>query len=84
MRTLIEKNRIYNEAKDNIFEEIHYMNETFYYCESHCLTLKANIAGTPIPMSKLVKDVGVQTDNTFSPSTQCTQLQIKPDDRPSW
>ncbi len=28
-------------------------------------------SGTPIPVSKLVKDLGVQTDNMFSPSTQC-------------
>ncbi len=29
-------------------------------------------SGTPIPVPKLVKDLGVQTDNMFSPSAQCT------------
>ncbi len=27
---------------------------------------------TNIPLSKLVKDLGVQTDNVLSPSAQCT------------
>ncbi len=29
-------------------------------------------SGTPIPVSTIVKDLGVQTDNMFSPSAQCT------------
>ncbi len=29
-------------------------------------------SGTPIPVSTLVKDLGVQTDNMFSHSAQCT------------
>ncbi len=29
--------------------------------------------GNPIPVPKLVKDLGVQTDNVFSPSAQCTE-----------
>ncbi len=28
---------------------------------------------TPIPVSNLVKDLGSQTDNMFSPSAQCTE-----------
>ncbi len=32
---------------------------------------------TPIPVSTLVKDLGVQTDNMFSPSTQCTEYANK-------
>ncbi len=31
-------------------------------------------SGTPIPVSTKVKDLGVQTDNMFSPSAQCTEL----------
>ncbi len=30
-------------------------------------------SGAPIPVSTLVKDLGVQTDNMFSPSAQCTE-----------
>ncbi len=30
-------------------------------------------SGTPIPVSTLFKDLGVQTDNMFSPSAQCTE-----------
>ncbi len=33
--------------------------------------------GTCIPLSKLVKDLGVQTDNAFSPSAQCTEAANK-------
>ncbi len=32
---------------------------------------------TPIPVSNLVKDLGVQTDNMFSPSAQCTEAANK-------
>ncbi len=34
-------------------------------------------SGTPIPLSKLVKDLGVQTDNMFSPSAQRTEAANK-------
>ncbi len=34
-------------------------------------------SGTPIPVSKLFKDLGVQTDNVFSPSVQCTEAANK-------
>ncbi len=34
-------------------------------------------SGTPIPVSKLVKDLGIQTDNMFSPSAQCTEAANK-------
>ncbi len=34
-------------------------------------------SGTPIPESKLVKDLGVQTDNMFFPSAQCTEAANK-------
>ncbi len=33
--------------------------------------------GTTIPVSKFVKDLGVQTDNMFSPSAQCTEAANK-------
>ncbi len=33
--------------------------------------------GTPTTVSKLVKDLGVQTDNAFSPSAQCTEAANK-------
>ncbi len=32
---------------------------------------------TPIPVPKLVKDLGVHADNMFSPSTQCTEAASK-------
>ncbi len=32
---------------------------------------------TPIPVSNLVKDLGVQRDNMFSPSAQCTEAANK-------
>ncbi len=34
-------------------------------------------SGTTIPVSKLVKDLGVQADNMLSPSTQCTEAANK-------
>ncbi len=34
-------------------------------------------SGTPIPVSTLVKDLGVQVDNMFSPSAQCTEAANK-------
>ncbi len=34
-------------------------------------------SGTPIPVSTIVKDLGVQTDNMFSPSAQCTAAANK-------
>ncbi len=34
-------------------------------------------SGTTIPVSKLVKDLGVQADNMFSPSAQCTEAANK-------
>ncbi len=34
-------------------------------------------SGTPIPVFKLVKDLGVQTDSMFSPSAQCTDATNK-------
>ncbi len=34
-------------------------------------------SGTPIPVSKLVKDLGVQTDSMLSPSAQCTEAANK-------
>ncbi len=34
-------------------------------------------SGTPIPVSKLLKDLGVQTANMFSPSAQCTEAANK-------
>ncbi len=34
-------------------------------------------SGTPIPESKLVKDLGVQTENGFSPSAQCKEAANK-------
>ncbi len=34
-------------------------------------------SGTPIPVSTLVKDLGVQTDTMFSPSAQCTEAANK-------
>ncbi len=34
-------------------------------------------SGTPITVSKLVKDLGVQTDNMVSPSAQCTEATNK-------
>ncbi len=34
-------------------------------------------SGTPIPMSKLVKDLGVHTGNVFSPSAQCDKAVNK-------
>ncbi len=34
-------------------------------------------SGIPIPVSTLVKDLGVQTDNMFSPSVQCTKAANK-------
>ncbi len=34
-------------------------------------------SGTPIPVSKLVKERGFQTDNMFSPSAQCTESANK-------
>ncbi len=33
-------------------------------------------SGTPSPASTLVKDLGVQTDNMFSPSAQCTEAAV--------
>ncbi len=33
--------------------------------------------GTPIPVSTIVKDLGVQTDFMFSPSAQCTEAANK-------
>ncbi len=33
--------------------------------------------GTTIPVSKLVKDLGVRTDNIFSPSAQRTETANK-------
>ncbi len=35
-------------------------------------------SGTPIPVSKLVKDLGVRTDNAFFPSDRCTKALNKP------
>ncbi len=37
----------------------------------------SNGSGTPIPVSKLAKDLGIQTDNLFSPSAQCTEAENK-------
>ncbi len=34
-------------------------------------------SGAPISVSTLVKDLGVQTDNMFSPSAQCTEAASK-------
>ncbi len=34
-------------------------------------------SGTPIPVSQLAKDLGVQADNLFSPSAQCTEATNK-------
>ncbi len=34
-------------------------------------------SGTPIPISTLVKDLGVQTDNMFWPTAQCTEAANK-------
>ncbi len=34
-------------------------------------------SGTPIAVSTIVKDLGVQTDNMFSPSAQCTAAANK-------
>ncbi len=36
-----------------------------------------NGSGTPIPVSKLVKDLGVQADNVFSSSAQFTEAENK-------
>ncbi len=41
------------------------------------LAFFSNWSGTPIPVSSLVKDLGVQTDNMFSPSAQCTEAASK-------
>ncbi len=42
--------------------------------EVHLRLFFADGSGTPIPVSKLVKDLGVQADNMFSPSAQCTEV----------
>ncbi len=34
-------------------------------------------SGFAIPVSKLIEDVGVQTDNMFSPFAQCTEVANK-------
>ncbi len=34
-------------------------------------------SGTPIPVFKLAKDLGVETDDVFSPSAQCTEATQK-------
>ncbi len=34
-------------------------------------------SGTPIPVSKLAKNLGVQANNIFSPSAQCTEAANK-------
>ncbi len=36
-----------------------------------------DVSGTPIPASSLIKDLGVQTDNMFSPSAQGTEAANK-------
>ncbi len=41
------------------------------------LSFFPNGSGTPIPVSTIVKDLGVQTDNMFSPSAQCTEAANK-------
>ncbi len=41
------------------------------------LSFIADGSGTPIPVSTLVKDLGVQADNMFSPSPQCTEAANK-------
>ncbi len=41
-----------------------------------------NASGTPIPVSKLVKDLGVQTDDLFPPSAQCTEASTKANEAP--
>ncbi len=41
------------------------------------LSFYPNGSGIPIPVSTLVKDLGVQTDNMFSPSAQCTEAANK-------
>ncbi len=41
------------------------------------LSFFRNGSRTPIPVSTLVKDLGVQTDNMFSPSAQCTEAANK-------
>ncbi len=37
------------------------------------LSFFSDVPGTPIPVSKLVKDLWVQTDNVFSPSARSTE-----------
>ncbi len=41
------------------------------------LSFFPNGSGTPIPVSKLAKDLGVRTDNMFSPFAQCTEAANK-------
>ncbi len=41
------------------------------------LSFFPNGSGTPIPVSTLVKNLGVQTGNMFSPSAQCTAAANK-------
>ncbi len=41
------------------------------------LSLSPDGSSTPIPVSTLVKNLGVQTDNMFSPSAQCTEAANK-------
>ncbi len=41
------------------------------------LSFFPNGSGTPIPVSTLVRDLGVQTDNMFSLSAQCTEAANK-------
>ncbi len=44
------------------------------------LSFSPNGPGTHIPVSKLVKDLGIQADKAFSPSDQCTKAAIRQDD----
>ncbi len=46
---------------------------------SQSMNLRSSLSAacTPIPVSTLVKDLGVQTDNMFSPSAQCTEVANK-------
>ncbi len=39
-------------------------------------------SGIPIPVSKLVKDLGVQTDNLPPPSAQCSEAASKANEAP--
>ncbi len=41
------------------------------------LSFFTNGSGTPMPVSKLVKDLGVQTDNMFFPFVHCTEVANK-------